>query len=248
MRSSKSNASILSGNIHHIASILLFLLVDHHHICGQDGGAEPRPPDFPPHDLPEADGPGTGVVPADLGGENGLEVGPVDPPNPTEPTYEDDEVEPIDDGGMVPESTLEEPEVTPEEIPASQPDLLEFPLDWDNEDEEDPTYIASEEEHEEQSEYDKYTPEDKALPLEPHPKPMSKSKCKGWKDIPSSPMESTGSDSLQLKLAKKALAKLKKEQEKLILSCIRIAVFFSHFTGLYSISLLVAISKHESFY
>lgn len=157
------------------------------------------------------------MVPADLGGGSGPEVAPIDPPNPTESTHENDEAEPIDDDGEI-VNPHEEPEVTPEEIPASQPALLEFP--WDDEEDE-----------EELSEYDKYTPEDKALPLEPPPNPKS---SKGWKDIPPSPMER--SDDLQLKLAKKALAKLKKQQHELILSCVRIAVFFSHFAGLHSIS------------
>ena len=178
------------------------------------------------------------MVPADLGGESG-EVGTEIVSDHQEDVGLDAEPVPVEDNELAdPESNQEGtstgtegvPKV-PIEIPPSQPDL-DFPWDYEME-EEAPT-------EEEQGEYEKYTPEDKALPLEPQPQP--KSKNKGWKDHTPSHLKSNSSDSLQLKLAKKALAKLKKKQEDLILSCGRIPVFFSQLAGVCSISRLVGIS------
>ena len=147
------------------------------------------------------------VVAAEGGDQSGVE------PEPLEGESEVvDEPEPLENGRLpglergkssvhltIPDSQPD-PELSgsePEpELPDSQPELPSFP--WD----------------EEESEYDKFTAEDKALPLHPQPK----SKSKGWVDNTPEP-EPAPKTGLQLKLAMKALAKLKKQQDELMLCC-----------------------------
>ena len=109
------------------------------------------------------------------------------------------------------------PDSQPEpELPSSQPELLAFPAHWDEEEEENQE--MGEEDGGEGSEYDQFTPADKALPLHPPLHPVPKSKSKGWVNNPPE-SELPAKKGRHLKLAMKKLEDLKREQEELMLCC-----------------------------